>query len=170
MTGRNYSDGFKFRMAVETMATREWLDRQGASEWWLQKQEGQPTPPSMPILRVIHEFIDEKIAKALYQERDPLKAFRSMADLRVVLRDLIGVGYSFQSMLAIVDEGLDRAAKMMRDHLVAKYLNPATPEEDAAEINAMLVEIISRGAWPNWQEEYEDAVWASEMGLHERVC
>jgi hypothetical protein len=114
-------------------------------------------PPSMPILRVIHEFMDEKIGKAL-KERDPLRAFQSMADLRVVLSDLIKVGYSFESMLAIADDTLDGAVKLMRDHLVKRYLDPDLPEATALEINAMLVEIIERGAWPDWEAEFGEAV------------
>jgi hypothetical protein len=123
----------------------------------------------MPVLRLINQFMDEKIAKALYQERDPLKAFQALADLRVVLDDMISVGRPYQSMLAVVDDALDRAVKMMRDHLVKRYLDPSVPEAEASEINAMLVEIIANGGWPgDWRSEYEDMVW--DHALRRRAC
>jgi hypothetical protein len=124
----------------------------------------------MPVLRLINEFMNEKVAKALYEERDPLKAFRALADLRVVLDHLISVGRNYQSMLAVVDDALRRSVEMMRTHLVTKYLDPSVPEAEASEINAMLCYIIANGGWPgDWRSEYEDMVWAAALD-RARAC
>jgi hypothetical protein len=141
-----------FRWDVEQALTREWLAEGG---------KGEPLSPlAMPTLRVINEFMDEKIGRAL-KERDPLRAFRAMADLHAVLSDLVKVGRNdFEPLLRIADDTMAGAVKMMRDHLVKRYLDPSLPEEMAAEINATLVEIVSRGAWPNWQQ---DAVWQGAL-------
>jgi hypothetical protein len=117
-----------------------------------------------PVMKIVTEFMDEKIARALYEEKDPFKAFEAMGELREVLSSLVKTGRpEFKTMLAIADDALVCAIKLIRDHLVKKYLDSATPEERAEEIKEMLIEIISRGAWPNWQEEYDDAVWARVM-------
>jgi hypothetical protein len=148
-----------FRWAMQNAAEMQWLSEQG---------RGAPPPP--PILSIVREFMDEKIGRAL-KERDPLRAFRAMADLRVVLSDLVAVGHKeFASLLAIADDGLARAIKMMRDHLVKRYLDPETPEEMAAEINEMLCCIIANGHWPNWAEEYDDAVCEHAALRRERAC
>lgn len=38
------------------------------------------------------------------------------------------------------------------------YLNPKTSAKDVAEIQKALEELIRRGAWPNWEVEFNEAV------------
>jgi hypothetical protein len=71
---------------------------------------------------------------------------------------------SFEPMLAIADDALDQGLKLLRDHLVKKYIDRDTPAEEAAEINKTLVYIIEHGGWDNWREEFADAVWAHAIG------
>jgi hypothetical protein len=121
----------------------------------------------MPLLRVVHDYIDTKIATALYEEKDPLKALRALADLRVVLSDLVAVGRKdFERLLAITDDALDRVVKLVRDHLVKRYLDPATPPERVAELHAGMLELAQGGYWPRLLEDLDDAVWS---GVEERL-
>jgi hypothetical protein len=148
MTSAELDPKLRFRMEVHDAALHE---------------KGFDVGESRPVLRIINEFMDEKIAKAL-KERDPLRAFEAMRDLRIVLSDLVKMGRkSFEPLLATADDGLDRAVKLMRDHLVNKYLDPDTPEEEAAQINETLVYIIEHGGWDNWRKEYNDMIWAHAL-------
>jgi hypothetical protein len=118
--------------------------------------------PVMPVLRIINQFLDEKVGKAL-KEKDTLKALEALGDLRVVLSNLCETGHNYQSMLAIIDDALAQARKMMRDSLIRDCLDPATPAERVEEIKEALIDIAQHGGWPNWREELDDAIW-------ERAC
>jgi hypothetical protein len=140
------------RWDVDQALTWEWLAEDG-------NPRAEPLSRlEMPTLRVIHAFIDKEIGQAL-KERDPLRAFRALADLRAVLSDLVAVGRKdFERLLAIADDGLRDAVDLTRAHLVKRYLDPDIPEARALEINAMLVQIIELGAWPDVEKEFGEAV------------
>jgi hypothetical protein len=146
------------RWAVDQALTREWLAEGGRGEPVLRTE--------MPVLRVINEFMDEKVAKAL--KDDPLKAFRAMADLCAVLSALVKVGYPYQSMLDVADDTLTHVAKMMKASLLRDYLD--APEERAAELHEMLLDLAAGGYWDSLRDDLDDELWRREMGQRERAC
>jgi hypothetical protein len=118
--------------------------------------------PQMATLRIVHDYIDTKIATALYVEKNPMKALRALADLRVVLSDLVAVGRKdFERLLVITDDALDGVAKLAKHHLVKAYLDPATPPERVQELHAGLLELAENGYWPRLLEDLDEEVWAS---------
>jgi hypothetical protein len=145
---------------VDQALTREWLSESGQGEPVLRTE--------MPVLRVINEFMDEKIGRAL-KERDTTRAFEAMRDLRVVLHALVQVGYPYQSMLDIADDTLDRAAKMVKAHLLQNYLDTPS-EERAIELHAMLMDLAVAGYWPSLLQDMDDELWRRETGQRERAC
>ena len=148
MPGAELDPKLRFRLEISDAALHE---------------KGFDIGESRPVLRIINEFMDEKIGRAL-KERDTLRAFEAMRDLRIVLADLVAMGRKdFEPLLATADDALDRAVKLLREHLVKKYLDSNTPAEEAAEINKTLVYIIEHGGWDNWRKEFDDAVWARVM-------
>jgi hypothetical protein len=91
-----------------------------------------------------------------------MKALRALADLRVVLSDLVAVGRKdFERLLAITDDALDGVAKLAKHYLVKAYLDPATPPERVAELHAGLIDLAENGYWPRLLEDLDEAVWAS---------
>jgi hypothetical protein len=111
--------------------------------------------PGRPIFAILNEFIDEKIAGVMRQDR--LEAMRALRELRWVLQSLVyGIKHpEFKRTLEVVEDLMAGITEVLRQHLVKAYRDPTTPREKLPEINATLVEIIECGAWPNWQEEVE---------------
>jgi hypothetical protein len=54
--------------------------------------------------------------------------------------------------------GWRRVLVAARQRLVRAYLSLETPPEELPAIQATLVEIIERGAWPTWREDYDAAI------------
>jgi|SRR6516164_693201 hypothetical protein len=139
------------------------IDQALTREWLAEGSQGEPLwPLEMPVLRVINEFMDEKVAKALREERDPMKALRSMADLRAVLSALVKVGYPYQSMLDVANDTMDGAAKLVKAHLLKNYLD--APEERAARLHEMLLHLAAGGYWDSLRDDLDDELWRREMG------
>ena len=117
--------------------------------------------PQMAVMRLVNTFMDEKLRGAL-NEGDPLRAFQELGALRVVLGDMVAMGRKeFKSMLAIADDALDGAVKMMKDHLLKKYLD--APEERAAELHEALLDLAAGGYWDSLREDLDDELWRREM-------
>jgi hypothetical protein len=114
--------------------------------------------PPRPVLSILQEFFDEKIGRAI-KEGNSVRAVDALVDLRLVLIDLVRVGRTeFKADLARVDFEMARILRNCRQKLVERFLDPATSPEEARSISDTLVRIIQRGAWPNWQEEFNAAV------------
>jgi hypothetical protein len=119
---------------------------------------------SIKVLELLLDFAEEKIHKTMREGNSSL-SLRACLELEDVLRSLILLGYrEFEETMRQLDAAWARLLVATRIRLVRDYLDSSTPDEEAEQIHTMLCEIISRGAWPNWQEEYEEAVQAAIAG------
>jgi hypothetical protein len=110
------------------------------------------------VLELLLEFSKEKIHKTI-RDGNRTQGLKAFCELEDVLRSLICFGFKeFEETLRQFDAAWARLLVATRVRLVRDYLDPSTPNEEAQQIHAMLCEIIERGAWPNWEEEYEAAV------------
>jgi hypothetical protein len=111
--------------------------------------------PGRPIFEILNEFMDEKICRIVKQ--DPKNALQALHDLRRVLHGLVnGVRHpEFKPMLKIIEDTGVSIAMGWCQLLVKRYRDQATPHEELPELNALLVECIEAGAWPNWREDID---------------
>jgi hypothetical protein len=110
------------------------------------------------VLELLLEFSKEKIHRTI-RDGNRTQGLKAFLELEDVLRSLILFGFKeFEETLRQFDAAWDRLLVATRVRLVRDYLDPSTPEAEAVQVHAMLCEIIERGAWPNWEEEYEAAV------------
>jgi hypothetical protein len=115
--------------------------------------------PPRPLLNILLQFTQEKVHRAAIEDHDFMGALRALDESRVVMQDLMKFGHpEFQVNIEVIDRGIARVGRAARERLVRDYLNPATKPEDVAEIQAALEQLIRRGAWPNWQVEFNEAV------------
>jgi hypothetical protein len=116
------------------------------------------------VHELLLEFTEEKIHRTI-RDGNSTQGLSAFLELEDVLRGLIRFGFKeFEETLRQFDAAWARLLVATRIRLVRDYLDPSTPNAQAARINAMLVEIIARGAWPNWKAEYEAAVQAAIEG------
>jgi hypothetical protein len=93
------------------------------------------------------------------RERNTRQGARAICELEVVLRDLVRYGHKeFEETLRRFDAAWARVLLACRQRLVRDYLAAETPPEELPAIQAMLVEIIERGAWPTWRQDYDAAI------------
>jgi hypothetical protein len=117
-------------------------------------------PAPTKVLEMLLEFMETKASRAVAKE-DPVRALQAIIDVDVVLRDLIRFGHAeFEPMHKKFKAGFARVAQAGRQRLVKAYLSLETPEEELPGIHKTLCEIIRRGAWENWWEEYDEAIEA----------
>jgi hypothetical protein len=115
--------------------------------------------PPRPLLNILLEFTQEKVHRAAIEDHDFMGALRALDESRVVMQDLVRFGHEeFKSNIVSIDRGLAKIAVAARKLIVGKYLDPKTSAEDVQLILPVLVELIERGAWPNWQVEFNEAV------------
>ena len=126
--------------------------------------------PGRPVLEILLEFTREKICRAAYHEHDFLKALKALNESRVVCEDLVRYGHpEFEAHVKAIKAGIARIGKAARTRLVREYLDPKTSEENVQLIQEALVQIIERGAWPEWETEYAAAVEVRRMSRCPRI-
>jgi hypothetical protein len=115
-------------------------------------------PAPTKVLEMLLEFMEAKASRAVAKE-DPVRALQALIDVDVVLRDLIRFGHAeFEPMHKKFKAGFARIAQACRQRLVRDYLDLATPAEELPGIHKTLCELIRRGGWENWREEYDAAI------------
>jgi hypothetical protein len=112
-----------------------------------------------PVLEILLKFTEQEIHRAAYLEHDYLKALKALNESRVVCEDLVRYGHpEFEEHVKAIKAGIARIGKAARTRLVRDYLNPKTKAEDVQVIQEALVELVERGAWPEWRVEFGSAV------------
>jgi hypothetical protein len=115
-------------------------------------------PPPIKVLELLCAFAEERIQGAMRQG-NTRQGVRALLELEIVLRDLVRYGHKeFEAMLRGFDAGWRRCLVAARTRLVRDYLSLETPAEELPAIQALIVEIIERGAWPTWREDYDAAI------------
>jgi hypothetical protein len=118
---------------------------------------GSEKPP-IRVLEMLVDFMETKASRAVVQE-DPVRALQAIVDVDIVIGDLIRFGHAeFEPTQKKFKAGFARLVDAGRQRLVKAYLAAETPAEDLPGLQALIVEIIERGAWPNWKQEYAEAV------------
>jgi hypothetical protein len=121
------------------------------------RKTGTERPPTQ-VLEMLLEFMETKAQKAI-REGHTRQGARALCDAEIVLRDLVRYGHKeFQAILDGFEGGWRRCLQAARQRLVEAYLAAETPEEELPAIQALIVEIIERGHWPNWRQEYDAAI------------
>jgi hypothetical protein len=117
--------------------------------------------PPRPVLAILQEFFDEKVGRAIH-ERNFVRAVDALGDLRDVLEDFVRFSGrpEFKVNLERVNFEMARILETCRTRLVRDYLSLEMPEEELPRIHAILCEIIRRGAWPTWKQDYDKAIQA----------
>ena len=119
---------------------------------------GNPERAPIKVLELLLEFSKEKIHRTI-RDGNRTQGLKAFLELEDVLRSLILFGFKeFEETLRQFDAAWDRLLVATRVRLVRDYLSAETPPEELSAIQAMLVEIIERGAWPNWRQEYDAAI------------
>jgi hypothetical protein len=117
---------------------------------------------SLPILQLLCDFAEERLSREA-AKRDPIEAVRGLRELRDALAFLVKTNNpEFQRMYDDTRKGMDRLGRAARTSIVRKFLSTNSPEE-VEECMAGLIELISEGYWPGWQEEFEAEVERHRM-------
>jgi hypothetical protein len=120
-------------------------------------------PPPTKVLEMLLEFMEQKASRAVAKE-DPVRALQAIVDVDIVIGDLIRFGHAeFAPVQKKFKAGFARIVDASRQRLVKAYLSLETPEEQLPGIQATLVKLIERGGWPNWREEYDEAIEAEAL-------
>jgi hypothetical protein len=116
--------------------------------------------PPRPVLAILAEFAEKKIKRVARQEGGLLPALKALRELWHVVSDLVRwCGRpELKEILSTLEAGMTKIAQASRQRLVQSYLDPTTPPDEVEMINEALVYIISKGAWPDWQREFNEAV------------
>jgi hypothetical protein len=121
-----------------------------------ERRTGNELAPT-PVLTLLLEFAEEKIQRGVQQD-NPAQVARALNDLTVVISDLIRYGHrEFEPTLKKLEAGWRRCLVAGRTRLLWEFLRSNDPAE-LQSIAETLGEIISRGAWPTWESDFDTAV------------
>ena len=120
---------------------------------------------SVPVLQLLIDFAAEKLDRA-HISRDPIVIARTLRDLHDALKYLAGAHPEFEKLYNESVAGMASLARVSRQRLVHDFLSTSTPPEDLHLISETLAEIIQRGGWENWENEFDQAVEAARLRNH----
>jgi hypothetical protein len=113
--------------------------------------------PPPEVLGILEDYAHEKILRVAQQEGGLREAVKALSELLYVMRMLTRIGHpEFKGHIEKIETGMART----RQRLVREFLSPATPPDEVQLIEEALIHIIRRGAWPNWEREFNAAVEA----------